>query len=333
MQQQPLAVPGFNEISLIEIVRLLWHNKILIASTTAIFIILSVIVALTSPEAYQSSARLVTKVNGKGNGGLAQLAALAGVSIGASNGEINISEYLPEVIKNYEFTQKLVNRKWFYKGDSLYLHQILEIMPDTSIKDWEKVFEKKKCDVLREGNYISLSKDITSGILTLTTLFPTSQLAYDVNNYCLVLLDKYILNSMKSQAKDKKLFIEQRLREVKGDLSTCENILVTFKERNVNLSSPKAFIEEQRLLRQIEFNQQVYIELQKQYEMARIQELNDQPLIEILRQPELSISRTKPARTTIVILGTFVGMLCSFILVIVGHWININFTGIKFWKV
>jgi capsule polysaccharide export protein KpsE/RkpR len=313
-------------ISIKEVLLFLWHNRILILGITVVVMIVSILVALFSPSVYQSTSKLVSKTPGnQTSGSMAQLAALAGVNVGVSSGTLDPSEYLPEVIKNYAFMQKLLKKKWLFNNDSLYFCQIFKMKPDTNVEDWQKKFDKKQSDEIREGNFIRLSKDFKTGLLTLTTQFPTPQLAYDVNIYCLDLIDKYILNSMKSQAKDKKSFIEQRLNDVKKDLADCENRLVGFKERNVNIIAPKVFLEEQRILRQIEFNQQVYIELQKQYELARIQELNDQPLIEVIAQPEPPIVRTKPKRKLILIFGTLFGVFMGVFVAFAGNWWQVNF--------
>jgi uncharacterized protein involved in exopolysaccharide biosynthesis len=318
--------PGFDEIDLKEIIHIIWHKKLFIFGISIISLIIAGIIAFVSKPAFESTAKLITKTPGsRGGNGLSQLASLAGVNLGNSSAEVDPSEYLPDVIKDYDFTQSILQKKWLNMGDSLHLYQLLKMQPDTTQINWRLVFEKQIADDFRRENHITLSKDTKTGILTLSTVFPTQQLAYDVNKYCLELLNQYIQNSMKSQAKDKRQFIEHRLNEVKNELTNNENHLVAFKDRNVNISSPKAYLEEQRLVREIEFSQQIYIELQKQYEMARIQELNDLPLIEVIQQPEKPIVRTKPARKQIIIIGLLVGLFSGIILAFFDHWCSANF--------
>jgi uncharacterized protein involved in exopolysaccharide biosynthesis len=126
--------------------------------------------------------------------------------------------------------------------------------------------------------------------------------------------------SFRSQAQEKRKFIEERIAEVSIDLEKSENSLATFRERNMTTFAPKVFLEEQRLLRNQAMNQEIYIQLKKQYELARIEEKNDQPLIEVLQKPEIPIIRASPQRTKIVVLATMLGFVFSIFGAFVWQW-------------
>jgi uncharacterized protein involved in exopolysaccharide biosynthesis len=89
--------------------------------------------------------------------------------------------------------------------------------------------------------------------------------------------------------------------------------------------APKVLVKEQRLQRQVMINQEVYIELQKQYEAARIQEKNDQPLIEVVMRPEVAIKRAAPSVGPILLLASFVGLIGGLLLTLVSSWFAKNF--------
>lgn len=322
-QQQ--TTPDPDEISLKEIVLVLWRQKIVIISVTVLFSIASIFYALTSPVKYTSVSKLITKTSSSTpSGNLAQMAALAGVNIGNRNSS-NPSEYLPVIMRDKNFIIKILKKKWFIKGDSVNLPDIWEMEPDTTIENWSFVFEKIKTSTLRDGDFFDLSKDRKAGVLTLTTEFRYPELAYQVNNYLLQLIDEYISNSLKGQAKEKRTFIEERISEVSEDLKISENRLAGFKERNLDTDAPKVFLEEHRLLRQVTLNQELYIQLKKQYELARIEEKNDQPLIEVLQRPEIPIWRSKPKRKLIVIIGTIAGLFISVFISFFLHLYVVNF--------
>lgn len=78
-------------------------------------------------------------------------------------------------------------------------------------------------------------------------------------------------------------------------------------------SSPQVLIEEARLLRQVTMNQEIYIQFQKQYELARIEELDDQTLIMVVMKPEIPIFRSKPKRVKIVAVFLLIGITFGFI--------------------
>ena len=75
-------------------------------------------------------------------------------------------------------------------------------------------------------------------------------------------------------------------------------------------------------MRQVTLNQEIYIQFQKQYELARIEELDDQALVQVVRSPEIPVIKSKPKSKQIVILFGIVGVFCGIILNIIYHSIN-----------
>ncbi len=174
-------------------------------------------------------------------------------------GSVDPSEYLDRVIQDQQFLTSLYERKWFFGGDSLALEEILEIEKDTTESNWQHRYRMARLDKIRRGNILSLDKDRT-GILTLRSNAPDPQLAHDLNRYTLDWISDYIRNSLQTQAREKKSFIEERLNEIRADLQRSENALVRFKERNMS-TSPKVMVEEGRLTRQVTLNLEMYLQL------------------------------------------------------------------------
>jgi uncharacterized protein involved in exopolysaccharide biosynthesis len=96
------------------------------------------------------------------------------------------------------------------------------------------------------------------------------------------LLNDYLLNNTKSQVGENRRFVQKRLEEVGADLRKSEDLLLAFQMRNQSMTSPPILMEMARLRRTMEINQQIYLELKKQLEMARIEELKEIPLIEVI---------------------------------------------------
>ena len=306
-----------NEISLKEIIVFLFKNKIPIILITFICTVGAAIYSLYIPPTYQSTSKIITRTSsGSGDGGLSQMAALAGISIGSGKASMDPSKYLTEIIKDREILLKIINHKWYIPGirDSILLENILVDKVDTSLSNWRYVHETHLVNALRNGNFISLTSNIKSGLLTLVTTFNSPVLAHQLNLFILQLLDDYIRESFKTQAQEKRKFIEERIKEVSAELESSENNLVVFKERNLNTSAPRVFLNEQRLNREVMLNQELYIQLKKQYEIARVEEKNDQPLIEVLQKPEIPITKAGPNRRRNVILGFFLGLITALIL-------------------
>jgi len=305
-----------DEISLIDLVLILWKGKFIIAACTILVTIAGIIYALLAPEVFSTSTIFITKTGSKSSGGLGQLAALAGVSMGSTS-NVDPSDYLDKVIQDKDFVATLFERKWFFKGDSLPLETILELEPDTTIPNWEYSWFMNKIDAVRKGNVLSLKKDMKTSLLTLSTNAPAPTLAFDLNDYTLSYLSGYIRNSIKSQAKEKRQFIEERIRESKRALEKAEDALAKFKGSNLMTRSPQAILEESRLTRDAVMNQEVYIQFQKQFELARIEELDDQTLVQVVKGAEVPVLKSEPRRVRIVIVAFVIGVLIGLINAIV----------------
>lgn len=311
------------ELTLIDIIQLLWFKKYIIIITTIVFTLLGVIYATFAKKVFTTNTIFVTKTANSSNTNLTSLASLAGISIGGSSGNVDPSDFLDQVIQDKYFLSKLMDKRWFFNGDSLLLEDIFEIKPDTTSDDWRYKFEKSKLDYIRKNNILNVIKDKKTGILTLTVNMLSPQLSYDVSNYVLERLSDYIRNAIQSQAKEKRTFIEERIQEVKTELQKSENSLATFKERNILSNSPKVALEEMRLTRAVTLNQEIYIQFQKQFELARLEELNDQTLLQIIKNPEIPIKKSKPKRSQIAILSFVLGIVTGIGLIILFQLLNV----------
>ena len=238
------------------------------------------------------------------------MAAISGKNV-TFNNNVDPSDYLDKILQDKDYISKLYEKKWFFKGDSLPLEQIYKIVPDTSIQNWEYVYFMKKIETIRKGKVLSIRKDPKTNILTLSSNAPDPQLSYALNLFTINYISNYIRNSIKTQAKEKRLFIEERIKESREELTKAENALAKFKERNFASTAPKVALEEERLIRKVALNQEIFIHFQKLYELTKIEELDDQTLIQIVKNPEVPVMRNKPKRKLIVIIFMGTGFSIS----------------------
>ena len=78
----------------------------------------------------------------------------------------------------------------------------------------------------------------------------------------------------KSKAVNEKInFIDNRIKSVDNDLKLSEQRLKIFNERNRQISSPSLQLEQDRLSRGLEIQKGIYLTLQQQLELAKIEEI------------------------------------------------------------
>jgi len=91
-----------------------------------------------------------------------------------------------------------------------------------------------------------------------------------------------------SKAKEKKVFIQERLLEVKSSLTSSEQDMLKFLKENDDHSSPILALEKQRLQRNISLFSQLYLSLSDQLEKAKIDENDKSSSIYTLDAPYIS---------------------------------------------
>jgi uncharacterized protein involved in exopolysaccharide biosynthesis len=290
---------------------LFWNNKKIFIFCTLFFVITSIIYAKITKEYFQAISKFV--VNVQKTSQIPNLGFL-GIASGFGNSP-DPANYLDQVIKDESFCQKIIQRKWINgKGDSIYLPDLWKLKFKDSKRD-SNFIRKKFIDYFRKKNYLKLVVDTRTGVISLAVEAEDPWLACAINAKVISMLNDYIINSTQSHAKEKRAFIEKRIEEVSQELLNSENDMVKFKEMNMMSNSPKVIVEELRLQRLISKNQEVYLQLVKQYEFAAIDEKNDQSTIEIIRNPEIPIERSKPARKVIVGFSLLIGIFISYLLV------------------
>ena len=96
-----------------------------------------------------------------------------------------------------------------------------------------------------------------------------------------------ILKSLNFQVLEKKSFISNRIKSAEFDLRNSEDELKVFREKNkIILSSPSLMLEEERLIRDVTVQTQVYITLKSEYEMVQIEEVEKGSMLHVIDPPD-----------------------------------------------
>ena len=263
--------------------------------------------AFLSTPFYQTESKIIYQTSGSPqSGGLSALAALAGVS--TSKGD-DPSAYLQDIILSNNMLKSILAEKWKVSvalPDTLTpvdLQTLWKIKPDTTKENWQKKLEYGMLSALKKNKYIIFSQDKKSGVITLSTEFQDPQVSFDVNNFIYNQLNDILKNKMHFKASENRKFTEERLLEVKDNLKEAEESLRRFRQRNRLRVDPADELEDARLQRDVLMNQEIMIQLQKQYEIAKIDEARDMPVLDVIDLPMKPIEKSKPKRKLIVLVG------------------------------
>ena len=151
-----------------------------------------------------------------------------------------------------------------------------------------------------------------SGMITISVLMEDEIIASEIVNFISDWIENYVSNEMTLKATKNRQFIEERLDNAKNDLFLSEEKWSDFqKNHSIADDNPDVLLQKARLLRNIEVNQQVYITLRQQFELNRIEELKERPVINILDVGEVATEESKPLRILIVLSSTLIAFILS----------------------
>jgi uncharacterized protein involved in exopolysaccharide biosynthesis len=130
--------PASDEIDLIELIRHLWNGRKLIIKITSAFIVLGLIIALTSPKQYKVEVRMLPESKSTTGGAsalLRQFSGLGGFAMPLGEGADAIGPMLyPDVLKSTPFYLELLSSKVTYKTDD----ETLDITVFEYLNDYTK---------------------------------------------------------------------------------------------------------------------------------------------------------------------------------------------------
>jgi len=161
---------------------------------------------------------------------------------------------------------------------------------------------------LRTGMEVSL--DLKTGVVSMTIETEEPRLSADILNNVIHFSDTFIRTKRNTNALEQRKWIEARLGEVSADLSKAENVLKEFREKNRMVSgSPQLLLDQERLAREVQINSTMYVELKKQYELVKIEEIRTTPIISVMDYGRPAAKKEKPKRAIIVL----VSMMLAFV--------------------
>jgi uncharacterized protein involved in exopolysaccharide biosynthesis len=147
------------------------------------------------------------------------------------------------------------------------------------------------------GKDVSVDADIRTGIVTLTYEHSAPTLAAAVAMAFVQELERFNRVTRQSQAGARRRFTEARVAEASRDLQAAEDSLRTFLTHNRQFAgSPGLQFEHGRLQRALSVQQELYLQLRRELDAARIAEVDDLPAITIVEPPIVPQRKSGPAR-------------------------------------
>ena len=280
--QQP-ATPEEDEINLLDLLIVLAKHKKRIIGATFVAALLAVGYALSLPNIYTGSTKILPPQQSQSSASamLSQLGGLAGMA-GSSLGIKNPNDLYVAMLKSRSLMEKIAKRF-----------------------DLQKVYKQETLtgtmNALEGSTVISSGKD---GVITVEVSDKDPQLAANIANAFIEELNKLLQTYSLTDASQKRTFFEQQLMQAKNKLTDAE--LKLDKTPNTSLQYLDA-------LRNLKYQEALWEILARQFEMAKLDEAKDFPLIQVLDKATPPEKKSKPKRSMIVLLATLVAFFLAVI--------------------
>jgi uncharacterized protein involved in exopolysaccharide biosynthesis len=161
------------------------------------------------------------------------------------------------------------------------------------------------CKKLNEK--LNLNVNDKDGYLTLEARFHEAGLSAQIAEEALKLLQDNITQLKIEKASAQLEFIQSRYNEAKQEFNKAQTQLAEFRDANKNITSAIAQTEQEKLQNEYQLAFDVYSELAKQLEQARIKVKEDTPVFSVIEEVVVPVEKTKPKRAMILVIWIFLG--------------------------
>jgi uncharacterized protein involved in exopolysaccharide biosynthesis len=261
---------------------------------------LGISIALTTPRQYEASASFVAQEPASSPAVMGQLAGqldLAGLKPTSS-----MPQFYADLLRSREILRQLVTTRYVTSGG--FAGGLVEYFKIKSADSVEAVANA----VERIREVVSTQANRATGMVTFQVRTTMAELSAPVASRLLELLQDYNLERRRSQARAEREFVEERLRQAQRELSAREEALGNFFARNRRYrDAPDLVTESERLQRQVNLRQQLYLTLAQSYEAAKIEEVRNTPVVTVVERPEGFVTPKRRGTLNKGLLGLIVG--------------------------
>lgn len=171
---------------------------------------------------------------------------------------------------------------------------------------------------LRAATNVSVNP--RTGVVRVEVKTPFPALSVILADSALHLLNRFNVETRRSQAAAQRNFLDERLATVSNELREAEAAVADFARRNrVTQNSPDLQTQQDRLARAVTIRSQVYATLAQALEQAKLDEIRDTPLITVIEPPRTPALPDPRRLVLTTLIGFIVGAFLGLVVALVRH--------------
>ena len=314
----------FKKISISSLNKLLYSNILTIIITPIILtsFVLSYVLYI-APKVYTSTAK-VLPISDKASpyAGLGGIAAQFGLNMPSSfsNG-IQWDELYPDII-NSENLMKILIHESFLTEKFQIKKPLIEILDSEKNYDYKDDEERSKMAIEDLQKMINVHKGRQSPVITIVVNANEKQLSKDLASAVIRESGIILLDLKTKKIKEKRVFIEERIKEVHLALENAEKVEEKFRQENKKIiQSPSLSLVLRRLSREVELQSSLYISLKGQLENAKIEEVQQASMLQLIDGPIKPLRLTSPKVGRSILLSLFIGFSIALFIIYTKEYI------------
>ncbi len=311
VEQEEVAQEKEQRIHWEQVLAAIWGERKRIVLISVIAALVALGVSFLLPAYYKSSAVLLPETDKNklsSLGQIAGLASLAGVNV---PGGTDISRLYPSILTSETVLRGVIEKEYTTErfDKPVNLTTYFDLDEPTPEENFDKALKNLR-------DLMTTSLESKTNIVTVTVEMREPRLAAQVLNTVVAETDKFLRQKKTTNASEQRKWIEQRLTQVEVELRRAEEALKNFRERNRRVGdSPQLLLEQERFMRDVQVKSTMFIELKKQAELAKIEEIKNITVVNVLDEARAPVKKERPKRgliTLIVLLATL-AVYCSYI--------------------
>ena len=335
-----------DQIDIIALLSKIWNRKKFILKSIAVFGLVGLLVAVSTPNQYTASSMFTPNYGGgsSGSSGLKGLASLAGINLGSggqSTKEISPMLY-GKILESVTFKQQLLEaplknlgdvktlRAYFKKNTS---SSVLGIIKEYTIGLPVKIigaFKEDSKEVILDtvagvasvskehmdfynaiDNILTLSINDKDGFIEMMAKSEHPQVAAQVAKNAELILQNQIIEIQTKSSLELLSYLEAQYAEKRALLNKTQDRLSNFKDRNLNISTNSFSNIQIRLETELQTVTAVFKNVVTQFEQVKLQVTKDTPVFSIIKPVVFPNKKSAPNRPLVLVFWLFLGAVSS----------------------
>lgn len=221
-----------------------------------------------------------------------------------------------DVIFSRSLHKELVKRKWINRdGHEKTLIELWELGEPNFLSSifgsnlTEKEIFEMGIEEIKSRIWIDENR---TGLRTIYVKLEDPNICSQLANYIGEYLRDFISNELKYQAKDNRIFLEERMNEAANSLKVSEEKLKNFQEQyTLAIDNPEIVLKRSRLARKVNIDQEIFLVLVQQLELAKIEELKKRPILNFIDKSDIPLSTIYPRKVLVLFSSILCGLIIS----------------------